>query len=159
MTRGAIRVLSPLRDVTGEMDIDISEAVYTGWIDILTIANVSNRYAMEDCRLSIDLALDTTGFVAVHDSAETVSFRLARKVDGTNYRFMIGENLAPHGETTAVNQTNGADGMLELMIGSIMPEEDVKVQVILSAENADCAFPYRLVYRGPNPTMTAVAAV
>ncbi len=154
---GVMRVVQPIRTLTGEADIDISEAVYTGWIDLITIANVSNRYVIEDVVLLFDLAKASTGFVAVH-TAETIQFCHLRKVDGTNWRRSIGENLAPVGETVAVNPTNGAAGLIEMRLGHIAPNEDVKVQVILSAEVGDTEFPYSLTYRGPKPTITAVAA-
>ncbi len=155
---GVMRVVQPIRVLTGEADIDITAKVYTGWVELMTIANVSNRYVIEDAVLLLDLDKATTGFVTIHDSAETVQFAIARKVDGTNYRRGIGENLSPVGETTAVNATNAASGMIEIRIGHIAPNEDVQIQIILSAENADAEIPYSLTYRGPKPTITAVAA-
>ncbi len=44
------------------------------------------------------------------------------------------------------------------MIGTVGPQEQVRIAVKLSAEVGDTEFPYALTYRGETPTITEVAA-
>lgn len=150
--------LSQWKTLTGEADIDVSEAVYTGFILLLTIANGAANAFIDDCWVYFDLSQATTGFGAVN-TTETIQLAAARKVDGTNYR--VESNSDGDGVTPAVTGTNAAayPAMFGIHVGPIAPAEDCRIYVKLSAETGgDCALPYRINYRGPVPTITAVAA-
>lgn len=134
----------------GETDIDVSAAVYTGWIALLTIAPPTGE-VLTDVEVVFDLAKATTGFAAVHTS-ETIQFAVQRKVDGTNWR------TEATSVTTAISGTNAAAGATKLVIGTVGPQEQVRIAVKLSAEVGDTEFPYALTYRGETPTITEVAA-
>lgn len=135
---------------TGEADMDISAAAYTGFIALLTIAPQAGR-PLTDVEVEFDLAKATTGFAAGH-TAETIVFAVQRKIDGTNWRTDLVS------QTTAVSGTNAAAAAQRLKIGTITPTEQARVAIKMSAEAADAEFPYVLSYRGEQPTVTAVAA-
>jgi len=136
---------------TGETDIDDSaQAENTGWFVLLTIAPVAGG-PIRDCRVFLDMAKATTGYGAVESSA-TISFRVARKVDGTNWR-----GGTP---TTAVSGTNYAGRLQEIEIGNVDPTESARIEALMSADaTGDIEIPYAGYYEGPiAPTVTAVAA-
>lgn len=142
---------------TGEADIDVSAADYTNYQALLTIAP-NAAHGVRDLRLVFDLAKATTGFAAGHTS-QTLTFVVARKVDGTNWR----RDAAT--VTTAISGTNSANtgglaGAQGIFIGHVGPTEQVRVEVKMSAENAvDVELPYVAYYEsGASATLTAVAA-
>lgn len=134
---------------TGEADIDISAAVYTGYQALLTIAPLAGR-PLTDVEVTFDLAKASTGFAAGHTD-ETITFAVQRKVDGTNWRTDAAS------ETTAISGTNSAAMAQKVTIGNVTPDEQARVVVKLSAEAADAELPYVLTYRGESPTVTAAA--
>lgn len=149
------RTLDPIRSLTGTADIDVSAGVYTAaaGVELLRI-EPSGQAPLEDVYVEFDLAKATTGFAA-NNTTETISFIVSRKVDGTNYRSGAGPNQA----STAISGTNAAGRSIGLHIGSVLPTEDVRVTVVLSAETGgDVELPFVLYYRGVTPTVTAVAA-
>jgi len=148
---------SAYKALTGEADIDVSAADYTAFVALLTIANPSAKNFIEDAWVFFDLDKATTGFGAGY-TTQTIQFAVARKVDGTNYK--IEANSNGDGLTATVTGTVAAsDRMMGIHIGPIGPNEDARIVVVLSAETAnDAELPYALYFRGPVPTLTAVAA-
>lgn len=149
-----VDVLSVRESAAGEADIDIDAADYTSFQALLTITPNATT-PLESTEVFLDLAKATTGFVAGH-TTETIQFAVARKIDGTNWRRDYG------GMTTAVAaNAAGLQGM-KIDIGHVGPDEEVRVEVVLSAENAvDVEIPYIVYYKsnGVNaPTVTPVAA-
>lgn len=140
-----------LPSFSGTTDIDDSaQAENTGWFVVLTITPVAGG-PIRDCRVFLDMAKATTGFGAVETSA-TIQFRVARKVDATNWR-----GGTP---TTAVSGTNYAARLQEIEIGNIGVTEEARIEAIMSADaTSDMEIPYVGYYEGPiAPTVTAVAA-
>ncbi|KPJ51421.1 MAG: hypothetical protein AMJ38_00530 [Dehalococcoidia bacterium DG_22] len=123
---------------------------------LLTIANPSSRNFIEDCWVHFDLAKATTGFAATHSGSKTITFGVGRKVDGTNYR--VDHNTQGDRISSAIAEDAGALLGCSIHVGPIGPDEDCVIYVKLSAEEADCAIPYVVYYRGPAPTITEVAA-
>lgn len=136
---------------SGTADIDDSvQDESAGWVVLLTIAPAANA-PIRDCKVFLDMAKATTGYGAVETSA-TISFRVARKVDGTNWR--VGT------ATTAVSGTNYAGRLQEIDIGNVDPDEAARVEFLMSADaTSDMEIPYVGYYEGPiAPTVTPVAA-
>lgn len=136
---------------TGTAYIDTSAADYTSYQTLITI-EPNTKHALQDVKVVIDLDKASTGFASASGyDTETIQFSIARKVDGTNWR------TATNKATTALAADN-ADGLsVELDIGLVCPDEDVRVMVKLSAEAAgDVALPYVIYYRsGATATVTA----
>lgn len=140
-----------LRTLTGTTDIDDSAQTETTAFPILTIAPATG-YPLQDVEVWLDLAKATTGFAAVESTA-TIQIRVARKVDGTNWR---GE---PY-EAAALSGTNAASRMVRVQVGKVSVTEQARIEVVMSADaTADMEIPYTVVYRGASaPTVTAIAA-
>ena len=145
-----IREGGPWRVASGETDIDISAAVYTGYIALLTITPAAGG-PLEDAWLDLDLSKAVTGFSIVH-TAETIQFQVQRKIDGTNWKPDL------NATTAALSGTNAAGLAQRFHFGPVDPTAAVRLVVKLSAEVGDTEFPYRLQYLGPTPTITVVAA-
>lgn len=140
-----------LPKLTGTTDIDDSvQTENTAWFVLLTI---EPSHPIRDCRVVLDLHKATTGFGAVESTA-TIQFRVARKVDGTNWR---GDQAS---ETTALSGTNAAGQSIEINVGPVDPTEDARIEALMSADaTADMEIPYVVYYEGSvAPTVTAVAA-
>lgn len=132
---------SRLEISTGTAAITTTSANFTTWQPCLTIAP-DGAHALADVKVVVDLAKATTGFAATYTS-ETITFTVARKVDGTNWR------SAGNKATTAVSGTNAAALCVELDLGVVGPDEQVRVELKLSAEgNSNTELPYVLYYRG-----------
>ncbi len=101
----------------------------------------------------LDLAKATTGFAAV-EGAATIQFRVARKVDGTNWR---GDTAS---ETTAISGTNAAGHSIELRVGDVTVTQGARIEAKMSADaTADMEIPDMVIYRGEDaPVITRVAA-
>jgi hypothetical protein len=136
---------------TGEADIDVSAADYTAWQALLTIAPQAGL-PIKMVMVSLDLDKATTGYATLY-TTETIQFAVARKTDGTNWR------RDEETVTTAV-AGDAADGFsVDVPIGPVGENEQARIEVKLSAENAnDVEFPYAVYYDGSEPTITAVAA-
>lgn len=139
---------SKLTSSTGTAVLNTTTATLTAWSTLITITP-QPEHAMFDVVVVLDLAKATTGFAAGYTS-ETISFSVARAVDGTNYR--TANNLA----TAAVSGTNSGGLSIEINLGPINPTEAAKVMVKLSAESANNAsIPYVVYYRaGARATVT-----
>ncbi len=152
--RAAYTLLAPTA-VTGTADIDIDQADYTAYQNLVTIAPAAGA-PLADVEIIFDLAKAATGFAAGH-AAQTIQFAVARKVDGAAYR--IEQGFGDY-ESVAISGTNAAGRATHLRIGSIGVTEACQIHVKLSAENAvDVELPYVLYYKGiAAPTVTPVAA-
>lgn len=138
---------------TGESDIDDSAgAENTGWVALTTITPAAGA-PLFDVRAVYDLAKATTGYAAVETSA-TIQFRVARKVDGTNWR---GDAQSV---TTAISGTNAAGCSIELKIGDIGVSQEARIEIKMSADaTGDIELPDNIYYKGiAAPTITRVAA-
>lgn len=136
---------------SGTTDIDDSaQTENTAWFVLLTIAPAAGA-PIRDCRVFLDMHKATTGYGAVETSA-TIQFRVARKVDGTNWR-----GGTP---TSAISGTNYASRLQEIEIGNVDPTEGCRIEALMSADaTGDMEIPYVGYYEGPvAPTVTEVAA-
>lgn len=127
-----------------ESTMDVSAAVYTGWIPLLTIAPPAG-VAMEDVRVVVDLDKVTTGFAdATGWDTETMQLSIARKVDGTNWR--TAHNLIVPSSAIAADDADNLS--IEIPIGHVGPNEGVRIMIKVSAEAAaDAVFPYVAYYK------------
>jgi len=139
--------------LSGDADIDISEAVYTGYITLLTVTPVA---ACDD--LVIDLAYNkaSTGVSAVATNNDTLDVIVLAETDGTNSTAMIINS-------TQVTLTGTATPIItgqRFKVGMVDAGNTITVKVKISAERADAEIPYKVHYRSASaPTVTAVAAV
>ena len=134
----------------GTTDIDDSaQTENTAWFPILTIAPEPG--GIRDCVVYFDMAKATTGYGVVESTA-TIQFRVARKVDETNWRGGTA--------TAAVSGTNYAGRLQEVTVGNVDEGHDARIEIIMSADaTSDIELPYVGYYEGPiAPTVTAVAA-
>lgn len=132
---------------TGTSTCTMSAAVWTNATTVLTIAP-QTEHALYNARVVFDLDKATTGFGQVFTSG-TIVFKIARKVDGTNWR--VEDNT----KTTAISGTNAASGAISLELGEVGPDEQVRIMVVLSAETGDFVLPYVVYYRaGARATLT-----
>jgi hypothetical protein len=140
--------------LTGTTDLDISEAVYTGYIAILTVEAVSE---IRDLVLDFDLDKETTGVNDVATNNDTTSLLLQVSIDGTLFTGV--EASASYTLTgTFGSIATGVTGK-RFIVGSLPTGAKVKVLIKLSAERADAEIPYAVTYTSEDaPTVTAVAA-
>lgn len=144
-----------LAEVAGTADIDVSEATYnTGYVTLLTITPASGQL-LSDVVIDLDYNLETTGWDTIATAADTLDVAVVTKVDGTHWRgLMNGTQIEANGDGTLANNEDGA----RFAVGLVGRDGLVAVRVHLSAERDDCEIPYRVIYRGAAPTITAVAA-
>lgn len=140
-------------EATGEADIDISEADYTTYINILTITPAANQCLIE-CVIDLDYNKTTTGWDIVSTAADTLDVVIVTKVDGTNYRtVMNGTQIAANGDESLEDNESGE----RFIVGPVGVTGTIQVKVKLSIERDDVEIPYRVLYRGATPTITPVA--
>lgn len=139
---------SELQVTEGVAAITTTAADFTAWQPMLTVTPESG-YGLWDTKILIDLDKATTGFASTYTSG-TITFALARKVDGTNWR------VEPGTATTAISGTNSAACAIELSPGVVGPDEAVRIMMKVSAEsNSNTALPFTLYYRaGTRATVT-----
>lgn len=138
--------------LTGTTDIDDSvQDESAAWFVLNTIAPAADA-PLRNCRIVFDLAKATTGYAAVESTA-TIQLRIARKIDGTNWRGQAAQEAALSG-TLAAGRCQTLD------IGPIGVGEQVRIEAIMSADaTADMELPYVFYYEGEAaPTITDVAA-
>lgn len=141
--------------LTGITDIDISAAVYTGFIDILTIEPGSE--SLKDLVVDLDFDKATTGVNEVATASDTLDCMAYVSVDGSNY-VGVEQMTQITLSGTAGTITTGKGGH-RFKLGSLDSSCAVKIKVKLSAERADAEIPYRITYIGKvAPTVTDVAA-
>ena len=92
------------------------------------------------------------GYAAVETSA-TIQLRVARKIDGTNWRGRAANEAALSG-------TNAAGRSQELIIGDVGVNEQVRIEALMSADaTGDMELPFAVTFKGTTaPTVTAIAA-
>jgi len=139
----------------GDTDIDISAAVYTAFVTLLTVTAPTG--GINDLVIDLDFDKATTGINEVATNADTLDAQLQVSADGTN--FVGVENITQVTLTgTAGSIATGVNGH-RFKVGSLYTGGVVKVLVKLSAERADAEVPYRVTYSAlGTPTITAVAA-
>ena len=146
----ALRDAAVAHVYSGATTIDVSAAVYTGYITCLT---VECDQAMADVQITFDLDAGdslTDSFADTHTS-ETITFICAYKIQG-NWR------LDEQSDSTAISGTNAEGCCVTLRPGIVGPVEDLRVYVKLSAEVGDVELPYVITYRGQAPaTITNVS--
>lgn len=149
-----IQARQSLLESTGEADIDIDQADYTTFQNLIHITPNATS-PLKNVEVYIDLAKATTGFVATH-TTQTIQFAVARKIDGTNWKRDI-DSLT----TARAANLSGLQG-IKIPVGDIGPDEQARIEVVLSAENAaDVEMPFVMYYEanGVNaPTISPVAA-
>jgi hypothetical protein len=141
------------RVLTGTADIDISVAVYTGYIEILKI---EPNAAIRDLVVDLDLDKTTTGVNDVATASDTAILAVFMKVDGTNFV------AVDYSSSFTLSGSPGlaTGGGWRFKIGAVDVTEDVSIRIKLSAERADAEIPYRINYCSEiAPDVTAVAAV
>ena len=139
------------KSVSGTTDIDDSAQTETSAFVLLTIAPQTGS-PLEDSILDIDLAKATTGLAAVETSI-TLTFYVAHKVDGTNWRCRAAAEAA-------ISGTAAAARMIRIPVGFVPVDAQARIEVIASGDvTADMEFPYALHYKARQaPTVTEVAA-
>ena len=144
---------------TGSTDIDDSvQTENTAWFALLTITPATGA-PLRDVVVCLDLDKATTGYAAVESTA-TIQFRIARKIDGTNWRGDETGSLADM--LTAAISGDNADGMMaELHLGSVGVAQAARIEAKMSADaSGDITFPYIVMYEATTAaTITAVTAV
>lgn len=137
----------------GTADIDDSvQDESAAWVVLLTVTPAASS-PCRDTRVILDLAKAGTGFGVV-EAAATIQFRVARKVDGTNWR---GADPLP---AAALSGTLAAGRSLEIDVDSIGVTEEARIELLMSADaTADMEIPYAVNYGAiAAPTITPVAA-
>ena len=143
-----------VREATGEADVDIDQAVYTAFVNIMTVTAPTT--GLVDCRIDLDLNKTTTGWDAGATAADTIDVALVGQVNGTLYRnLQNATQLVANGDESVEMSENG----VSFHVGPMQANESVQVHVKLSAERAvDIEIPYRVTSVGDAPTITPVAA-
>lgn len=140
--------------ITGTAGIDISAAVYTGFIPMIMV-NPAAGEGLADLVIDIDLDKATDGVNEVATASDTVVCALQTRVDGTNWvttELMTSITLTG----TAGSIADGKNGH-RFKVGMVDPDGLVRVAIKLSAERADCYVPYRITYKGATPTVTVTS--
>lgn len=145
------RAFLDLNVLSGTTDIDDSAATETTAFVLLTVAAPAAE-DLHDVEVWLDLHKATTGYGAVESTA-TITFAVARKVDGTNWRREAVNEAALSG-------TLAANRMQKITVGRIPAGDSVRIYATMSADaTADMEIPYQVIYRGlVAPTITEVAA-
>lgn len=145
-----VDMLEP-KELTGEADIDISEADYTAFVEILKIEPKTGG-PLIDLTVDLDFMKATTGFDAVATADDTLDIAVFGKIDGTNWRHLMSATQV----TATGSHTTAAE---RLKIGNVGPGCDISIRAKVSTERGDVEIPYRITYRGVRaPDVTAVAA-
>jgi hypothetical protein len=145
---------------TGTTDIDDSEQdESSAWFPLLTITPAAST-PLRNVEVFIDLDKATTGFGTVESSA-TIQFRVARKIDGTNWRgAQTGSPADQLSATISGTNAGGSDMAVMLRPGFVGVTEEVRIEAKMSADaTGDMELPYAVIYEGrAAPTITPVAA-
>jgi hypothetical protein len=138
--------------VSFETDIDDSiQTETTAW----EMLRVKATAPAVDVVVEFDLDKATTGFGTVESSC-TITFQVARAIDGTNYK------VGAFQPATALSGTLAATNRsVEVAVGDMEAGETVIIMCTLSADaTSDMEIPGRVRGKGKQkPVVTAVAAV
>jgi hypothetical protein len=148
----------------GETDIDVTAADYTtvGGIPILTITPAAGA-PLADVYVDFDFLKDTTGLFVVY-TTQTVQFMVQVKVDGTNWRTVAHWPSTAHLGLAVPDAAQDLDALDDspahrFHIGHVGVDEEVRITVTLSAEDADAEIPFAVYYKAmAAPTITPVVA-
>ena len=150
-TETLYNLLKP-RALTGEADVDVSAAVYTGYVEILKVEPIT---AIRDLVIDLDFNKVTTGWDTVSTASDTMNVAAFVKVDGTNWR-----SVEVSSAFTATGAGTLATAGYRFKLGTVDVTQDISIRIKLSVERADCEIPYRINYCSEQaPTVTAVAAI
>lgn len=143
-----------VREATGDADIDVSEYVYTGYINVLTVTAPAT--GLLDCTIDIDFNKATTGWDTVATAGDVLDCVLVKQVDGTNYRStqMASAKITANGD----GSLDASESGISFKVGPMQANASVQVHVKMDTERGDCELPYRVTSIGAAPTITAVAA-
>ena len=141
-------------EATGDTDIDISEADYTDYINIMTVTAPATGLA--NCRIDLDFNKATTGWDIISTAGDTLNAVAVVQVDGTNYRSTqkASAQITANGDASLDASESGKS----FDIGPMGPNASIQIHVKLSIERDDVEIPYRVSYVGAAPTVTPVAA-
>jgi hypothetical protein len=151
---GITKATSRVGEVTGDTDIDIDQADYTAFQNVLTVTAPST--GLIDCRIDIDVNKTTTGWDAGATASDVFDIALVGQTDGTNYRTLQNATqIAAQGDESLESSESGAS----FHVGPMQANASLQVHVRMDAERAvDVELPYRVTYIGRPPTVTPVAA-
>jgi len=135
----------------GTASINSGTATYTNWQPLVTVVPQTGQ-AMQDVRFVVDLDAATTGIASTLTS-QTLQFTIARKVDGTNWRYS--NNVA----TSALSGTNSSKQSIELACGLVGPTETVALAVKASSMTgvAVMTVPSAVYYRSQSRATVTLA--
>jgi len=139
---------SQVRVFTGDASCDTADQDWTSYASVCTITPATG-HALQNVEVLIDLAKATSGFAAGHTS-ETITFIVARKVDGSNYR------VDEQSDTTAISGTNAAGTCVRLNLGTVGATECAVVKCKVSAEATDFDLPVVIYYRSADQATVGV---
>ena len=139
---------------TGETVMDEGDYDWTSaFPEVLTIAPAGGA-ALTDVVVHFDMDKVTTGFATLY-TAETISFYVERKIDGTNWRRDLIAVAAFDGDNADTR-----DAIIN--IGDVGITQQARIVVDLSAEvsgTAETDIPYVVYYKGLSaPTITPLTA-
>ncbi len=140
-------------EVTGDADVDISEADYTGYINVLTVTAPATGLA--NCVIDIDFNKATTGWDNVATAADVLDCVLVKQIDGTNYRST--QNASAQITANGNGTLDASESGMSFNVGPMQANASVQVHVKMDTERDDCELPYRVTYVGAAPTVTPVA--
>ena len=143
-----------VREATGDADIDVSEYVYTGYINMLTVTAPAS--GLLDCTIDIDFNKASTGWDTVATAGDVLDCLVVKQVDGTNYRGtqIASAQITANGDGTLTADESG----MSFKIGPLQANCSVQIMVMMDTERGDSAQPYRVTSVGDAPTITPIAA-
>ena len=124
-------------EITGDADVDIDQAVYTGFINILTITAPAT--GLVNCRIDIDFNKGTSGWDTIATAGDVLDCLAVVQADGTNYRGtqMASDQITANGDGSLTADESG----VSFLIGPMGPNGFVQIHVKMDTERADCEFP------------------
>ena len=137
--------------LSGVTDMDVSEAVYTAYVDLLTITPTND---ILDLAIELDYIKATTGLSVVATNNDTADIAVFSAIDGTNYR-----RVKASATKTLTGNANLVDNADRFELPCVDKDTVIKVRIKVSAERADVEIPYKVTYKSLTaPTITAVAS-
>jgi len=139
-----------IREYTGEADIDIDQADYTDFVNILQIQAPAT--GLLDCSVALDFNKTTTGWndVATHgDVLDVIAVLLVS--EGTNAGTQIALPFITSAASLSIQESGGL-----FRLGPIQANGIFQIQVKMNEERGDSEQPYRVTSVGAAPTITPV---
>lgn len=147
--------LSNVNTSIGEADVDISEAVYTGYITLMTITPAAGQ-SIRALSIELDYNKASTGYDNVATAADVMDIAIVSKVDDTNFRqSMNGTQITANGNGSLEASEDGE----RFNVGVVSIGGEVRVMIKVDVERDDFEVPYRVTWVGgaTSLTITAVA--